>query len=118
MKKKYNCYIVNSDTLKIMRDNVDFQRCYRVEHPCTAEDFAKGIYSKTLIYLFGEQNLAEHKGSMYLADICFKTKEEAEAKLKEIILGKIHENLNLIDNAKKDTVKLYKKLDKLVHGRK
>lgn len=111
--KKYNCYIVNRDKFKIDCDNVDFQHIIKVDFPCTAENFAKGKKNKSLSYLIGEQNNLYLQGKLYPIDDCFKTEEEAEDKLKEIMFSKIEQNEILIKNLKSENSKLYEKIQKI-----
>lgn len=114
--KKYNCYIVDKNLFKIKRDNVNFEHGYKLDVPLTAEDVAKNVKPKQLVYLF--TRTSEYKDrKMYLSDICFKTEKEAEDNLIDAMRKKIEENEKSIRKLNAENCKLYEKIQKIYDKR-
>lgn len=114
--KKYNCYIVDKNLFKIKRDNVNFEYGYKLDVPLTAEDVAKNVKPKQLVYLF--TRTSEYKDrKMYLSDICFKTEKEAEDNLIDAMRKKIEENEKSIRKLNAENCKLYEKIQKIYDKR-
>ena len=114
---KYNCYIVNKQKFKIDHDNVDFNCGIKIHYPCTAEDLVNGRTDKSSLYLVGRPSNLYPEGKMYPYNDCFKTIEEAEDKLIEVIRSEIEKNEILMRNLVTENGKLYEKIKK-IHDRR
>lgn len=102
-------YIVDECAFKIKSDEVDF------ENPILKENGSNKLSGMYSYYFRGKKTNLWPEGRLYLAENCFKTKKEAIAKLKKIVLETIEENLILIENLENENKKLYKIMEDLKH---
>lgn len=108
-------YIVDEISFKIKRDEVDLAHCIKMDIPLTATDIANHVEKKAGWFVRGAKTNLNPEGKIYLAENCFKTKEAAKEKLKDIILKTLDKNLILIENLQKENHKLYKIMEGLKH---
>ena len=96
-------YIVLENKLKIIKDLVDMTDIGKC-------DFGTGKMSD--VY-WGMTERGYPTGQIYKVKNCFKTKDEAEQRLDEVIQSIIDENKKTIESLQTDNMKLYEKLEKL-----
>jgi len=97
-----NAYIVDEDSFKIKKDDVDF------DNPILKENGSNKLSGMYSYYFKGKKTNIWSKGRLYLVENCFKTEKEAQDKLKKIAQETIEQNLILIENLTTENEKLKK----------